>query len=276
MPAFALSCMLLMIKKYLLILFCTLTYNVSFASDRAREQENVEEIKTLPQYGELIWLGKGIERFASLYAETESSTNRGIVILLHDIGSHPDKDPLIYELRRKFPERNWGTLALQLPLRESGASDEDYYQLLPEATQRIVKAVQYVAKTNTQVVIVGHQLGALMGLHAAGTEIIPELKAIISIGLNVPKNNNIHAQTVELLKQINIPFLDLYSASGTTTDIANARKRRIAARNNPRYRQDKLNYSNSTYWGDHALVMKRIYSWLTRESKDFPVLIKKG
>jgi len=263
-----------MMKKYLLILFCALIFNVSFASDRAREQENVEEIKALPQYGELIWLGEGAERFACLYAETESSTNRGIVLLLHDIGSHPDKDPLIYELRRKFPERNWGTLALQLPLRESGASNEDYYQLLPEATQRIVQAVQYVAKTNTQVVIVGHQLGALMGLHAVGTEIIPEVKAVISIGLNVPKNNNIHAQTIELLKQVDLPFLDLYSASGTTEDIANARKRRIAARNNPRYRQDKLNYSNSTYWGDHALVMKRIYSWLTRESKSFPVLIK--
>jgi len=267
--------MAFIMKKYLFILFFALICNASFASDKAREQENLEEIKALPQYGELVWLGEGTERFASFYAETESRTNLGIVILLHDIGSHPDKDPLIYELRRKFPERNWGTLALQLPLRERGASDEDYYQLLPEATQRIVKAVQYVAKTNTQVVLVGHQLGALMALHAAGTEIIPELKAIISIGLNVPKNNNIHAQTIELLKQVDIPFLDLYSASGTTEDIANARKRRIAARNNLRYRQDKLNYSNSTYWGDNALVMKRIYSWLTRESKSFPVLIKK-
>jgi hypothetical protein len=94
----------------------------------------VGEINALPQYGQLVWLGEGKNRFASLYAETESSTNLGVVILLHDIGSHPDKDPLIYELRRKFPERNWGTLALQLPLRESGAADVDYYQLLPEAT----------------------------------------------------------------------------------------------------------------------------------------------
>ncbi len=92
------------------------------------------EINALPQYGQLVWLGEGKNRFASLYAETESSTNLGVVILLHDIGSYPDKDPLIYELRRKFPERNWGTLALQLPLRESGAADVDYYQLLPEAT----------------------------------------------------------------------------------------------------------------------------------------------
>jgi hypothetical protein len=81
-----------------------------------------------------LLLGEGKNRFASLYAETESSTNLGVVILLHDIGSHTDKDPLIYELRRKFPERNWGTLALQLLLRESGAADVDYYQLLPEAT----------------------------------------------------------------------------------------------------------------------------------------------
>lgn len=265
-----------MIIKFLFLTFITLFYTPSFASDLAREQENVDEINALPQYGKLIWLGEGQQRFASLYAETESSTNLGIVILLHDIGSHPDKDPLIYELRRKFPERNWGTLALQLPLRESGATDADYYELLPEATQRIILAIQYVAKTNTQIVIVGHQLGALMGLHAAGTEIIPELKAIVTIGLNVPKNDSIHAQTVELLKRVNIPFLDLYSALGSTDVIATARKRRMAARNNPLYRQDKLNYSNSPYWGDHALVMKRVYSWLTRVSKDFPVLTKQS
>ncbi|MDC9728756.1 MAG: DUF3530 family protein [Methyloprofundus sp.] len=263
-----------MIIKLFFFTLASLFYTLSFGSDLAREQENVDEINALPQYGKLTWLGEGSQRFASLYAETESSTNLGIVILLHDIGSHPDKDPLIYELRRKFPERNWGTLALQLPLRESGATDADYYELLPEATQRIVTAVQHVAKTNTQIVIVGHQLGALMGLHAAGTEIMPELKAIITIGLNVPKNESIYAQTEDLIARIQIPFLDLYSALGSTEVIATARKRRMAARKNLNYRQDKLNYSNSPYWGDHALVMKRSYSWLTRVSKDFPVLVK--
>jgi hypothetical protein len=49
----------------------------------------VGEINALPQYGQLVWLGEGKNRFASLYAETESSTNLGVVILLHDIGSHP-------------------------------------------------------------------------------------------------------------------------------------------------------------------------------------------
>jgi len=263
-----------MIKKIILFSFFSLIHHFSYASDMAREQANVDEIKALPQYGKIVWLGDGQNRFVSLYAETESSTNLGMVVLLHDIGSHPDKDPLIYELRRKFPERNWGTLALQLPLRENGAIDQDYYALLPEATERIIKAIRFVAKTNTQVVIVGHQLGALMALHAAGTEIIPELKAIISIGLNVPKNTNVHAQTVNLLKRIKIPFLDLYSALGSTEVIGTARKRRMAARDNPLYRQDKLYYSNSPYWGDHALVMKRCYSWLTRVSKNFPILKK--
>jgi len=244
---------------------------LSQASDTLREQLYVEALENSTEKQDIRWLIEADgRRILTLYREAETDEILGTVILLHDIGSHPDKDPFISSLRRELPLHRWSTFALQMPLREAGASEAEYYALLPEATERLVLAVRFLQQQENagSLVIVGHQLGGLMAVNAVASEQLPELQAVVSLGLSVPHTTDVQAQTLELIKKINIPFLDIYGALDSTNIVDTARERRLAARKNPNYRQDKLNYLNSPYWGDQGLVIKRIYSWLSRVTKE--------
>jgi len=240
------------------------------ASDEIREQLYSEALEASSDKQDMRWLGMDGQRFLSLYRDAESIENLGTVILLHDIGSHPDKDPFISSLRRELPLHRWATLALQMPLREEGASEAEYYALLPEATDRLMMAIRFIQQNDEEgaIVVVGHQLGGLMAVNGVASERLPEIQAIVSLGLSVSNSSHPEAQTLTFLRQITLPFLDLYGALDSSDVVDTARERRLAARENLSYRQDKLNYLNSPYWGDQALVIKRIYSWLSRVTKE--------
>ncbi len=256
----------MLIRKVAVALIFYLICHDLYATDAAREAEYAGEISAGIAKDEVIWLGESNKRFLALYRETEKSKSdmKGVAILLPQMGSHPDSDPLIYALRRELTKHMWATLTLQMPLREAGAAEADYYSLLPEAKQRIDQAVRYLASHNLQaIVLVGHQLGALMALYAQANEPTQEIKAILTIGLNVPETNNKNAQTIELIKQVKIPFLDMYGEQDSEDIVASARQRRIAAREHKQYRQLQLNQASSPYWYNRALVIKRIYSWLS-------------
>lgn len=254
------------------VLCCLVFSQWVYATDRARESAYATDIASAaPQFGQLLWLGETPERFLALYAETEQSSNRGVAILLHEMGGHPDKDPFIYLLRRELPKHNWATLALQMPVREQGATEGAYYALFPEANQRVLEAVRYLAMSGVEVmVLIGHQLGGLMAISVQANAPMDEIKAIVSIGLKVPETTNPDAQTLDLLKKLNVPLLDLYGAQDNADVVSTVRERRIAARDNPDYRQYKLDNLGTPYWGDQALVIKRIYSWLSRVISEQP------
>ncbi|MCF7970781.1 MAG: alpha/beta hydrolase family protein [Methylococcaceae bacterium] len=245
------------------LIFYFISLNL-YATDTGREAQYASEIAVGIAKSEVVWLGESNNRFLALYSESEKSDFNRTVILLPQMGSHPDTDPLIYALRRELTKHNWATLALQMPLREAGAAEADYFPLLPEAKQRIAEAVRHSAANGAQsIVVVGHQLGALMALYGQANEPMQEIKAVVTIGLNVPETNSKNAQTIELIKQVKIPFLDIYGAQDRKDIVASARERRIAARENKQYRQFQLNRASSPYWNDQDLVVKRIYGWLS-------------
>ena len=116
------------------------------ASDDKREAEFALDIEKNLTNGRIVWLQASNQNFLSLYTEVTSSTTEGIVILLHDMGGHPNQDKVIALLRNFFPEHHWSTLSIQMPLREEGAKMEDYYSLFPEAKERLFAAINF-AKT---------------------------------------------------------------------------------------------------------------------------------
>jgi len=245
------------------LIFYLISLNL-YATDAAREAQYASEISAGIAKDEVIWLGESNKRFLVLYRESEKSGFKGTAILLHHMGGHPDNDPLIYTLRRELAEHNWATFALQIPLREDGASEADYYPLFPEAKQRIDEATRHLVSHGAEsIVLVGHQLGALMALYAQANEPMQEIKAMVNIGLNVPETDSKNAQTIELIKQIKIPFLDIYGEQDSEDIVASARERHIAARENKQYRQFQLNRARSPYWNDQDLVVKRVYGWLS-------------
>jgi len=187
---------------------------------------------------------------------------KGTAIILHDIGGHPNQQQLIYGLRVFLPEHNWATLSLQMPLREAGVEKEEYYALFPEAAARIQAGINY-AKNNGagNIVVVGYGLGGLMAAYALSEQAI-DIKALAAISLPVPAIEDKTAQTLELIRKIKIPMLDIYGALDVPDVTESARERRLAGKDNTGYRQVKINDEGHTYLHDDGLLVKRIYSWL--------------
>lgn len=249
---------------FIVFAFCLvcLLGDVCFASDEKREADFADGINKTLAMGKAVWLESEGKKFLGLYTETEKVDSKGAVIILHDMGGHPNQQQLIYGLRVFLPEHNWATLSLQMPLREVGAEQEDYYALFPEAAARIQAGVSY-AKSNgaENIVLVGYGLGGLMGGYALSEQAL-DVKALVTISLPVSASENKAAQTLEFIKKIKVPMLDVYGALDIPDVTESARDRRLAAKENTGYRQIKINDEGHAYLHDEGLLVKRIYSWL--------------
>lgn len=246
----------------LVVCWLCLFSNANLASDEKRESDLADSINKTLTLGKAVWLEAEGKKFLGLYRQTEKATSKGTAIILHDIDGHPNQQQLIYDLRTFLPEHGWTTLALQMPLREVGAEQEEYYALFPEAAARIQAGIRY-AKDNgaTKVVVLGYGLGGLMAVYTLSEQAV-DISALIAISLSVPTTENQSAQTLELIKKIKIPLLDIYGAVDVPNVTETARERRAAAKDNPRYRQVKINDEDHTYQHDEGLLVKRIYSWM--------------
>ncbi|MGZ5075479.1 MAG: DUF3530 family protein [Methylobacter sp.] len=236
--------------------------NACLAGDEKREADFAERIGKTLSMGKAVWLDAEGKKFLGLYTETEKIFGHGVAIILHDMDGHPDQQQLIHELRTLLPEHHWATLSLQMPLRETGAEQDEYYALFPEAAARIFAGIDYVKGNGAgSVVVVGYGLGGLMGLYAL-TEKTADIKALVAISLPVPAIENKAAQTLEFIKKVKIPVLDIYGSMDVPDVVENARERRLAAKDNAVYRQVKINDEGHAYLHDEGLLVKRIYSWL--------------
>jgi pimeloyl-ACP methyl ester carboxylesterase len=234
-----------------------------FATDNRREQDFAADIQPQLSLGQAIWLKSADKTYLALYTEAEKTDNSQVVILLHDMGEHPDAKPLIHRFRTTLPMHNWATLALQMPIRESGAPAEDYYPLFDEARGRIDAAVEHLLKNGAKhIAIVGYGMGALMAAYRLGDK-PNDVMALVSISLPVPQTTASPAQSLNLIKKVQLPFLDVYAEFDLPTVLDSARQRRMAGKDNPVYRQIRMDGEDHGYHQDYDLLVKRVYSWLT-------------
>lgn len=251
-----------------LLLFCAFILPVHiFATDLEREADYAGVMDQPLEFGEAIRLETKGSKFLAVYTETPQTDNINAAIILHGKDSYPDQKPLIRALRTALPHHQWATLALQLPVRELGASHQDYLALLNELTARLNAANAFLKNNKFKnIVLIGHGLGALMALYSE-TQLKDQFKAIVAISLPV-MNEEIKSdyRTLELLNKIKIPVLDLYGGLDRPEIVSTANKRRLAAKENKNYRQDRLEFEKTDWPGDEKLIVKRVYSWLRRQS----------
>lgn len=246
---------------FVLCIACLLG-DVCWAGDEKREADFAEGINKTLAMGKAVWLESEGKKFLGLYTETEKAAGKGAVIILHDTGGHPDQRPLVYGLRVFLPEHNWATLSLQMPLREVGAGQEDYYALFAEAAARIRAGIDYARNNGAEnIVVAGYGLGGLMSVYALSEQGL-DINALVTISLPVPTTDNKAGQTLEFIKKITIPMLDIYGALDVPDVTQSARDRRLAAKENASYRQIRIDDEGHAYLHDEGLVVKRIYSWL--------------
>jgi len=234
----------------------------SLAGDQQRELDYAAQLQNSTMADQAVWLKSGETQFLALFLAAEKTDNSQAAIILHDVGEHPDQQPLIHELRSNLPRHNWSTLALQMPLREVGAPAEDYYPLFDQARARIDSAVAFLsAKGAKQVAIIGYGMGAAMASYSVQSNLNSAM-ALVFISLPLPETTQSQAKIGDFLQAINLPILDVYAEFDLPEVAATARQRRMIAKDNPVYRQIRIDGENHTYLNDPGLVVKRVYSWL--------------
>ena len=164
---------------------------LTFAVDASDQQRELEYAQILQQTktNHIVWLKAGEQSFLGLFTEAEKNTITKAVILLHDGGSYPDQQPLIQGLRSLLPRRNWATLAIQLPVREMGASQDEYYGLFDEAHGRIKAAIEHLRSNGAQTIaLVAYGMGGAMAAYSLSQE-MAGLAGFAAISLPLPDSS---------------------------------------------------------------------------------------
>ncbi|MCW8905056.1 alpha/beta fold hydrolase [Sedimenticola sp.] len=240
--------------------------NPLWASDLAREGRIAAEIREALLVGEPLTLQADDRDFLAIYAQQDTDYSQGAVIILHGRGAHPDWMDVVHPLRTRLPEYGWKTLSIQLPIAASDASGWVYQELIPEAVPRIAAAVAYLKQQGvTNIVLIGHSLGARMGVEYLAQGAPEELRAFVAIGL--PADTRVpDGGTLGGLKKLDLPLLDIYGSRDIDSVLQSASARSAAARqaNNQSYRQNRIEGADHFFNGLSGTLVAEVRAWLGR------------
>lgn len=237
-----------------------------WASDLAREGRIAAEIQEALLVGEPLTLQAGAESFFAIHTPQETGYSQGAAIILHGRGAHPDWMDVVYPLRSRLPAYGWRTLSIQLPIAASDAPDWVYGELIPEAFPRIDAAIQYLKQQGvTNIVLIGHSLGARMGIEYLAQRVPAELRAFVAIGLPVDGQTGDDG-ALDALGKLTLPLLDIYGSRDIGLVLNGAPARSAAARRaqNSDYRQNRIEGADHFFSGLSDTLVAEVRAWLGR------------
>jgi len=159
-----------------------------------REQEISLLIEKNLHSGEAVWLGNADKKFLALYKENTWKETQGAILLLHDLGANANWPQLIRPLRLAFPKKGWHTLSLQLPMVMPDEEKESYLSRFDEAVSRINAGIEFLKQKNiSNIVIVGHGMGAVIGIFYVNQN--PQAPVTALVAISLPGENTLRPQT---------------------------------------------------------------------------------
>lgn len=250
------------------VLWITLLSVVTWAapaSDLVRELRIVDEIRDGIVVGEPVWLQAGPLRFLAIHAESELDEVRGGAIILHGRNANPTWVDVVQPLRAGLPGSGWETLALQLPVTAADAATGAATDLIPESFPRIAAAVEFFRRRGiTDLVLIGHSLGARMAVEYLAAGGAPEIRALVAVGL--PAGRARDRGTLAALEKIRLPLLDIYGSRDAASVLNSASRRAAAARRggNGGYRQLRVAGADHFFRGLDETLLARVRAWMAR------------
>jgi hypothetical protein len=254
------------ISSPLFWLLCCLTLlsGKVYAINLTEELRVSRQLDTPALQGEAIWLKAESGQFLSLSSKAAGTERIGGVILMHDAGAHADWHAVIGPLRRFLPKRGWDLLSLQMPVLTNPDSriPESYWQ---ETRSRIQAAVGHFSdQQNTNLVLIGHGLGAQAALDYLSVQPSPQVRALVAIGLPLEKESADKFSTA--MEGFTGPMLDIYGSQDRSDVTESAERRLSAGKKNPQgdYRQDRVIGADHYFSGLEPSLQRRIDAWLKR------------
>jgi pimeloyl-ACP methyl ester carboxylesterase len=284
------------------------------AQEKEPEKKAPEKMEPLPkpfengiQIGKPIWIKSGEDKIFAIYTQETHGNTQGGIILIHDLGNHPDWPEVIAPLRKRLPELGWSTLSLQMPVLDKNANLKEYGKVFDKVSGHIKAAIEYLRTQNIgNVVIIGHGLGAAMGatyLAEAGDRSKSGVAGFIGISMSAPGNVDKRMHTPSLLEKITVPVFDIYgeqdeaSVVGSVQERARAAKRAgiLAFKNQSKsnlkdaplartslkqkagsiaYRQIKIPGADHSFNAQITILTKRIRGWLKRHAAGRRIVVQ--
>ena len=292
--------------SYLISLFLLLSFLSAIplhAASAPKSQEIAWEQALMKSSdpNEIKWLRTPDEKFIALYNDDFTGTLRGGVILLHGMGGHPDWPDVISPLRKSLPQHGWSTLSIQLPTFEKGGQLSDYAATINSVNARIKAAVEnFRSIGNSNIVLLGHGLGATMGAAFLASAQNSGVSAFIGISMPHYRNGEEWMDLSKSIEKLNLPMLDVFGSNDLDSVINNADKRALAARRGGlkasrnkqtgafersatakggfskmggfiAYRKFQITGANHSFSGQEQVLSKRIVGWLKHHASGVSV-----
>ncbi|MCB1858388.1 MAG: DUF3530 family protein [Gammaproteobacteria bacterium] len=249
----------------LMVLFGT-TIGV-VAADLPREQRIAGEIVDSIVVGDPVWLGtEDGQAFLAIYTAQETAKPEGGLIILHGRNAHPDWVGVVQPLRTELPASGWVTLSLQLPVAAVDAPADAYDLLVSESYPRIMAGIQYLKERDvTPIVLLGHSLGARIGLAYLASNPQAEVGALVAVGLPIGRSDP-REDILGAIEKLRIPILDIYGSRDLQAVTQTARERAAVARRsgNEGYQQQEISGADHFFRGLDDTLVTRVRAWLKR------------
>ena len=251
----------------MILIFSTMIVFTVQATDNAKEQRWANQVTEFLLDGDPEWLNANGNKFLSIYTPATTDNTAGAVILLHGRGAHPDWPQVIQPLRTRLPETGWATLSLQMPVLSGDAFDRDYVIVFDEVSGRIKAGLDFLSQKNiTNIVLIGHSLGATMATDYLSRQDDEHIKAFVGIGMKAMKQTDkYHAlDNANSLQKIKLPVLDIYGSKTIEEVLYSADRRSMAFHQagNAKSRQIKIEGTGHFFENNEDKLLTNILTWI--------------
>ena len=236
-----------------------------FASDLEKEKRWADQVVDALMDGEEHYLNDGKSDFLTLVTEnSEDDTPYGAVVI-HGTGVHPNWSTVIQPLRVGLTEQGWHTISIQMPILSNDATHDDYTVVFPEVPARIDAAVKYLKEEMgvKRVVLIAHSLGSSMTAYHLSLN-KPAVDGFVAIGMggggSAPERS-----TLEQLKKIDIPMLDLAGSEDLESVTKSSLARKESQSHNAAYEQVVEEGADHFFDGEEEALLNHVTNWLTKQ-----------
>ena len=263
--------------KTLLIIGLSLLFNLSQASDMAKEKRWADQIVDSIMIGDPEWLKVGKSKILSIYTENTTEKAIGGAIILHGSGVHPNWDQIVRPLRSQLPDYGWSTLSLQLPVLSNEAEYKEYIPLFKEVAPRINAGVAFLkSKGIRNIVVVAHSLGSSMAAHYMANKPDSTIRAFVAVGVSGNMHKKDEVGYLTSLKTIKVPVLDIFGGNDLPQVLKSKKAKASTARKagNKNYTQVKIAGANHFFDNYDEVLIKRVRGWLMKNAIGTEIKIK--
>jgi len=215
-----------------ILLICVFTAAAAHAAGTSAEKRWSDLLEKRIIHGQPVWLQTDKQqKVFAIYTEDRTGKHNGAVIILHDMGQHPDWPDVVKPLREALPDHGWSTLSVQMPVLERYQSMDKYGPLFNDVAPRLNAAVAYLKGNHAgTIALAGYGLGAAMGAAYLAADQTSGVQTFIAIGMGALKGMDPRLNTPNSLEKIKLPVLDIFGSRDFTWVVRTAAARAAAAR----------------------------------------------